>query len=174
VLRAGARGLVAAMAMSGMRTVTAGGAQEEQTPPEAIVSKHAPGAVQRLSERQRGAVTELMHWGYGAGGGILFALLPDIVRRRRGVGVAYGLAIWAAFEAVIGPALGVPRPHRRRILWRVAIAADHVLYGMVVAGRLAPEPAAPSAGVEGAIRPHQTQAPVTSPRKTISVGPGSR
>jgi len=77
VLRPGARGLVAAMAMSGMRTVTAGAAQEEQAPPEAIVSEHAPGAVQRLSERQRAAVTELMHWGYGAGGGILFALLSE-------------------------------------------------------------------------------------------------
>jgi hypothetical protein len=133
------------MAMTGMRTVTAGGAEEERAPPEVIVSQHAPRAFRRLSERHRAAVTELMHWGYGAGGGVLFAMLPETVRRRRGIGVAYGLAIWAVFETMIGPALGVPRPRQRPILWRVAIAADHVLYGVIVAGRLAPEPARLSA-----------------------------
>jgi hypothetical protein len=140
-LRAAARGLVAAMAMTGSRTVSAGLAPEEQTPPEAIVSRHAPKPFERLPRKRRAAVTELAHWAYGTGGGVVFGLLPARVRRVPGAGVAYGLLIWLAFELAIGPALGAARTRRRPVLWRTLIAGDHILYGLVVAGRLAPEPA---------------------------------
>lgn len=141
-LRAGARGLVAAMAMTGTRTLTASiGYEEKKSPPEAIVQKHAPEGVLRLPERHRQALTELLHWTYGALGGAVFGLLPDRVRRHPATGPAYGLAVWLAFHAVLAPVLGVQRSARRPKLWPALVAADHVLYGIVVAGRLAPEPA---------------------------------
>jgi hypothetical protein len=129
------------MAMTGSRAVTANLAPEESMPPEAIVEKHAPQPVLRLTEPQREALTELFHWAYGAGGGVAFGMLPARVRGYPGTGVAYGLLIWLAFELGIAPLLGIDRPKRRPVLWRVAVALDHVLYGLVVAGRLAPEPA---------------------------------
>jgi hypothetical protein len=140
IARAGARGLVAAMAMTGTRTVTANLAPTERTPPEAIVERHAPTPVQRLPGHHRAALTELLHWAYGAGGGVAFGLLPARIRRLPGAGAAYGLLIWLAFELGIAPALGVQYPRRRPVLWRAGVAADHVLYGLVVAGRLAPDP----------------------------------
>ena len=60
VVRAGARGLVAAMAMTGARTVTAAVGPHEQSPPEAIVEKHLP-VLRRLPQRHREALTELFH-----------------------------------------------------------------------------------------------------------------
>jgi hypothetical protein len=141
LLRAGARGLVAAMAMTGARTVTTGVVPEEVSPPVAIVERRAPGWFGRLSGRRREALTELMHWAYGAAGGMLFGALPATVRSRPAIGPVYGLGIWLAFELGISPALGIAPTRRRHVLWRGMIAADHVLYGLVVAGRLAPEPA---------------------------------
>lgn len=141
ISRAGARGLVAAMAMTGSRTVAAGIAPEERTPPEAIVEKHAPGVFSRLDEHHREAVTELLHWVYGSGGGMAFGLLPARIRRFPGSGVVYGLAFWLGFEMGIAPLLGLDQVKHRKVLWRTVIALDHVLYGVVVAGRLAPEPA---------------------------------
>ncbi|MBV7697833.1 DUF1440 domain-containing protein [Streptomyces sp. TRM70350] len=141
VSRAGARGLVAAMAMTGSRTVAAGIAPGERTPPQAIVEKEAPVLFSRMGRYQREAVTELLHWAYGAGGGMAFGLLPARIRRFPGTGVAYGLTFWLAFEAGIAPLLGIERGRHRKALWLVVIALDHVLYGVVVAGRLAPEQA---------------------------------
>jgi hypothetical protein len=142
--RAAARGLIGAMAMTGLRTVTAAVGRHEQSPPEAIVEEKAPGLVHRLPERSRGAVIEAAHWTYGAGGGLAFGLLPDRVRGHPAAGPAYGLAIWLAFELGIAPVLGVRHAEEHRVLWRVMVALDHVLYGVVVAGRLAPEPPARS------------------------------
>jgi hypothetical protein len=140
IARAGVRGLVAAMAMTGTRTVTAAVGPEEQSPPEAIVDKHAPSPVQRQPERNREAFTELLHWVYGAAGGLAFGLLPGRVRRHPAAGPVYGMVAWLGFELGIAPALGVRRARRRNVLWPALVAADHLLYGVVVAGRLAPEP----------------------------------
>jgi hypothetical protein len=143
VIRAGARGLVAAMAMTGTRTVTAAvGGPHEKSPPQAIVEERAPRPVRELPARHRQALTELAHWGYGAGGGVLFALLPHQIRTRASAGPLYGLALWLTFELAIAPALGVRHTRHRAALWRTVIAFDHVLYGIMVAGRLAPEPPA--------------------------------
>ncbi|MEU2286953.1 hypothetical protein ABZ614_34360 [Streptomyces sp. NPDC013178] len=141
LLRAGARGLVAAMAMTGVRTVTSTLAPQEQAPPEAIVERLAPTAVLRAREHRREAVTELLHWTYGAAGGAVFGLLPARLRSMPMTGPAYGLLVWLGFELALAPALGVRRAEQRRVLWRLVVALDHMLYGVVVAGRLAPEPA---------------------------------
>jgi hypothetical protein len=150
VARAGARGLVAAMAMTGARTVTAAVGPREQSPPEALVERHAP-VVNRLPERYREAVTELAHWAYGAAGGAAFGLLPARVRRHPAAGPAYGLAVWLGFEAGMAPVLGVRHVHEHGVAWRAVVALDHVLYGIVVAGRLAPE--RPRAGSAARGRP---------------------
>lgn len=139
-IRAGARGLIAAMAMTGTRTLTASIGREEKSPPEAIIHKHAPQRILRLPQRHREAITEVLHWGYGTIGGVVFGLLPAEVRRHRAAGPIYGLAVWMAFHAGLGPLLGVERSARRRVLWPALIALDHVLYGIMVAGDLAPEP----------------------------------
>jgi hypothetical protein len=139
--RAGARGMVAAMAMTGVRTVTAGIGEREKTPPQVIVDKHAPPQLLKLPDQHRRALTELMHWTYGAGGGVVFGLLPAAVRRHPAAGPAYGLAAWTAFELGLAPLLGLERARRHSVLAPALVAADHVLYGVVVAGQLAPEPA---------------------------------
>ncbi|MER5217943.1 hypothetical protein ABT063_47470 [Streptomyces sp. NPDC002838] len=141
ISRAGVRGLVAAMAMTGSRTVAAGIAPGERTPPEAIVEKQAPALFSRLDKHHRKAVTELLHWVYGAGGGVAFGLLPARIRQFPGTGVVYGLTFWLGFEMGVAPMLGIEQVKHRKVVWRVVIALDHVLYGVVVAGRLAPEPA---------------------------------
>ncbi|MFD0900273.1 hypothetical protein [Actinomadura sediminis] len=130
------------MAMTGLRTVTAATVPRQTSPPAAIVEENAPQRLRKLPKRQREALTEIFHWIYGAGGGVLFGLLPDRVRGRRLAGPAYGLAVWLGYELVVGPALGVEHSRHRRETWRAAVALDHLLYGVVVAGRLAPEPAA--------------------------------
>lgn len=139
VARAGARGLVAAMAMTGARTVTAAVGPHEQSPPEAIVEQRLP-FLRRLPERHRQAVTELFHWTYGAAGGAAYGFLPRRLRSNPLSGPVYGLVIWLGFEAGIAPALGVSHVHERGFAWRAVVALDHVLYGVVVGGRLAPEP----------------------------------
>ena len=140
IIRAGTRGLVAAMAMTGTRTVTAAMGRHEKSPPEAIVDEHAPRPVREMDARHREALTELFHWGYGAGGGALFGMLPRGIRAHLAAGPLYGLALWLTFELAIAPVLGVDHTHKRKALWRIGVAFDHVLYGIIVAGRLAPEP----------------------------------
>jgi len=141
--RAAARGLVAAMAMTGVRTLTAAVGGREKSPPQAIVEKYAPERFRRMPRRRRQAVTELTHWIYGAAGGAVFGLLPRRVRLHRAAGPVYGLSIWLAFELGIAPLLGVRHARERPALWRAVVAADHILYGIVVAGWLAPEPSLP-------------------------------
>ena len=89
-----------------------------------------PRVTAAMSPAVRGAATELAHWGYGALGGAAFALLPESLRSRRAAGPLFGLAIWVGFERVIAPLLGLRREGRRV---RAALAADHVLYGVLVA-----------------------------------------
>ncbi|MFG2090616.1 MULTISPECIES: hypothetical protein [unclassified Spirillospora] len=139
VVRAGARGLVAAMAMTGARTVTAAVGPHEQSPPEAIVKQHLP-ALRKLPDRHREALTELFHWTYGAAGGTVYGLLPRRIRSNPLSGPVYGLVIWLGFEAGIAPVLGVRHVHEHGFEWRAVVALDHLLYGIVVGGRLAPEP----------------------------------
>jgi hypothetical protein len=136
--RAAARGLVAAMAMTGTRRVTHNLGLLEQSPPEAIVGEKLR-LTSRLSTEGREVAIELAHWCYGAGAGAAFGLLPDRIRRHVGAGPAYGLTIWLLFEVGIAPLLGMQYAEERKAVGRLMLALDHVLYGVVVAGRLAPE-----------------------------------
>ena len=122
------------MAMTGMRRITTGLGLVEQTPPEALVEEARPGVFARIPTERRDEAIELVHWAVGAGAGALYGALPRRLRAAPLAGPVYGLAIWAVFEAAVSPLLGLRRAKEQRTLERAAIAADHVLYGAVVAG----------------------------------------
>jgi hypothetical protein len=132
VAHAAGRGAVAAMAMTGMRAFTVNVGVVEQTPPQAILKQKARGVMLLVPRKKRRAVIELFHWAYGAGGGAAFAVLPDEVRRRRWAGPIYGLAIWLSFELGIAPVLGLSQAKELRPMDRAGLAADHLLYGLVL------------------------------------------
>jgi hypothetical protein len=132
VLHATYRGAIAAMAMSGMRAFTVHAGLVRETPPRAIFRRQAPGLLSHVPRAHRRAAIEVAHWGYGAGGGAAFGMLPDEVRRTRWSGVVFGLALWAGFELGIAPVLGLKHAKRPRAAELAALAADHALYGLVL------------------------------------------
>ena len=44
----------------------------------------------------------------------------------------YGLVVWLGFELGIAPVLGLSQAKRARPVDRLALAADHLLYGLVL------------------------------------------
>ncbi|MDQ3644563.1 MAG: DUF1440 domain-containing protein [Actinomycetota bacterium] len=132
VAYAAVRGVIAAMAMTGMRSLTVGVGLVRETPPRAIVRQTSKGLFRVVPEGKRRAAVELMHWGYGAAGGASFAVLPEQVRMKRWAGPVYGLILWLGFEMVQAPVLGLDQAKKARPVERVALAMDHLLYGLVV------------------------------------------
>ena len=59
-------------------------------------------------------------------------MLPDRVRLRPWAGPAYGLLVWIGFEAGIAPAVGLAHARKLRVVERLALAADHLLYGLIL------------------------------------------
>ena len=119
------------MAMTGMRRITVDLGLVEKPPPEEIATEGVPGLLAQVAPDHRDTAVELLHWGVGAMGGIGFGILPAGLRRRRWAGVAYGLAILGVFETVVAPWLGIGKKDRA-VSERLALAADHVLYGIVL------------------------------------------
>ena len=132
IAHASLRGAIAAMAMTGMRAFTVDLGIVEQTPPQAIFKQRARGLIRRVPRGRRRAAVEIAHWVYGAGGGAAFAMLPEGVRRRAWAGPVYGLAVWVAFEAALAPTFGLKQAQKLRAAERAALAADHLLYGLVL------------------------------------------
>lgn len=144
VLNGAARGAVGAMAMTGMRVMTTELGLLEQTPPRALSRQRAGGLralLRRAPRRQRKGLVEAAHWTFGAGGGAAFGALPRPVRDRRWAGPIYGLIVWLGFELGIAPTLGLSQATRLRPVDRLALAADHLLYGVILS-----EPRRPGAG----------------------------
>lgn len=131
-LRGAARGVVGAMAMTGMRQLAVGLGVVRQTPPEAILHEQAPRILNSVPRDRQQAVVELAHWGYGAAAGVLFGLLPAKVRRSRLSGPVYGVLSWGAFELAVAPVLGLSHARQSRPSDRVVLFLDHLLFGMVV------------------------------------------
>ena len=128
------RGVVAAMCMSGVRSLTVRLGLLKRTPPEMVVDEYAGGMLDRIPENRREAAVELLHWAYGAVGGAAFGVLPDRVRLLPWAGPVYGAVMWLGFETVVSPVLGLGRQRRSRTgMERVALTADHLLYGAVLA-----------------------------------------
>ena len=132
VAHAAMRGVIAAMAMTGMRSLTVSLGLVKETPPRAIVRQTSKGMFRVVPKRLRRAAVELMHWGYGAAGGAGFALLPADLRLRRWSGPAYGLLVWLGFELVQAPLMGLDQAKKARPVERAALAVDHLMYGLVL------------------------------------------
>ncbi len=137
VVESAVRGVVAAMAMTGMRRMTKAAGLVREAPPDEL-ARHGTGTaglLRRVPSDLRDEAVELAHWTVGGVGGAGFGAL--VAPRARGiwVGPAYGLAIWAAFEVAAVPLLGLARSRRRPPAERAAVAADHVLYGLILAHR---------------------------------------
>jgi hypothetical protein len=132
IAHAALRGVVGAMAMTGMRMVTVDLGLVRETPPDAIARKRARGLLRRVPRGNRRAAIELVHWSYGAAGGVAFGALPVGLRRHAWAGPAFGLLSWVGFEAGIAPLLGLPHAKKPRAVERLAIAGDHLLYGLVL------------------------------------------
>jgi len=133
VAHAALRGAIGAMAMTGVRVVTVHIGLVGQTPPQAIVRQRARGIMRRIPRKRRLAAVELMHWTYGAVGGAAFGALPDGLRRHAWAGPVYGFVTWLGFEAGVAPLLGLKQATtKQRPVERVALVADHLLYGFVL------------------------------------------
>lgn len=132
VLTGAVQGVVAAMCMTGLRAFTTRVGSLERTPPEAIVEDEVPRLVRTLSRDHAEVVMLLLHWGYGAVGGAVHGALPTTLRNRTWSGPAYGVALWALYDAVLAPALGVAVHRRRPVADRLSLIADHLLYGTVL------------------------------------------
>jgi len=132
IAHAALRGTVAAMAMSGMRVLTASAGLVEEPPPRAIIRQRARRLLKLVPRARRPAAIELAHWGYGAAGGAAYGALPADLRRAVWSGPLYGLLTWAAFEVVLAPLLGLEQAKKSRPLDRLSLAADHLLYGFVL------------------------------------------
>jgi len=132
VAHAAMRGVIAAMVMTGMRSLTVSLGLVKETPPRAIVRQTSKGMFRVVPKRLRRAAVELMHWGYGAAGGAGFALLPADLRLRRWSGPAYGLLVWLGFELVQAPLMGLDQAKKARPVERAALAVDHLMYGLVL------------------------------------------
>jgi len=139
--RAFARGVIAAMAMSGLRKVTTGLGLVEQIPPERVALEGVPALVRRIPPERRDIVVEFTHWAYGGTGGAVFGLLPPLVRKQGWAGPVYGAAVWLGYELAIAPILGLHRQNEPSLTERAALVADHVLYGAVVASSAWPHEA---------------------------------
>jgi hypothetical protein len=120
------------MAMTGMRAFTVDLGIVEETPPQAIFKQRARGLLRQVPRNRRRAGIELAHWGYGAAGGVAFAMLPQSLRGRAWAGPLYGLLTWLGFEAGIAPLLGLTQASKLRLAERTALAGDHLLYGLVL------------------------------------------
>jgi hypothetical protein len=119
--------------MSLMRAVTTRLGLVGKTPPDAVALERAPGLLSRLPRMARRPAIELAHLTYGGAAGVVYALLPESFRSTRWSGPAYGIATWFLYEAGIAPALGLSHAQRSRPVERAALAADHLLYGAVLA-----------------------------------------
>lgn len=126
------RGVVGAMAMTGMRQLTTGLGLVRETPPESIVRRQTKGLLRLVPRRRRRVAVTAVHWAVGAQGGAAYALLPDGVRRARWAGPAWGLAMLVVYQRVVAPALKLPQAKDPELSERLALAGDHMLYGVVL------------------------------------------
>ena len=124
IIHAKLRGVIGAMAMSGVRVFALHAGLIREDPPS------------RLSRKQKGRrprwLVELVHWAMGGVFGIVFALLPENVRRKPWSGPVYGLLVWLGFDSVVAPALGLKERGWPKGRERAVFIADHLLFGFVL------------------------------------------
>jgi uncharacterized membrane protein YagU involved in acid resistance len=124
VVHAKLRGVIGAMAMTGMRVFAVNLGLIREDPPSRLVRK-------QKGSRPRWVV-ELVHWWMGGVFGIVYGLLPDTWRRRAWSGPVYGVLVWLGFDAVVAPALGLTTRDWPKGRERAVFIADHLLFGSVL------------------------------------------
>lgn len=126
------RGSIAAMSMTGMRTLAGESGLLGQTPPQLIAQEGAPRLIGAVPGHRQRAVVELLHWVYGSVGGVMYRTLPRNFRRGAFSGPLFGVALWAGFRLLIAPALGLRSERERTGVETATLVVDHLLYGLVL------------------------------------------
>jgi hypothetical protein len=126
------RGVIGALAMSGMRAFASDIGLIEKTPPEALAEEPEGPLLPRLSPDHRRAAVRGLHLAVGAVGGAGYGMLPDPVRQKGWSGPVWGLAIWASYDAGVAPVLGGQQGSSIPAPARAAFIADHLLYGYIL------------------------------------------
>jgi len=132
IIHAKFRGIVGAMAMTGVRVFALHAGLIREDPPSRLTRKGARGLLKRVPRKRRRVVVELVHWAMGGVFGIVFGLLPDGIRRKRWSGPVYGLLVWLGFDTVVAPALGLTERSWPKGRERAVSVVDHVLFGLVL------------------------------------------
>jgi len=129
-------GAVATVAMSAvMVTGNRIGLMSEQPPTVVTTSAMRSAGIQRPAAAAS-LIAPVSHLGFGAAGGVLYALVRRLVPGVPGIvlGVAFGLAVWAVSYRGWIPALGILPPPASDERGRPAVmVAAHVVYGLVLA-----------------------------------------
>jgi hypothetical protein len=132
MIKAMFRGIVGAMAMTGVRQFASQARIIRDDPPARMARKQAKGLLRRVPRSRRGAVVELIHWAMGAVFGLLFGLLPEAVRMKAWAGPAFGFLVWLGFETAAAPALGLKQRRWPHGAERTVFLVDHLLFGLVL------------------------------------------
>jgi uncharacterized membrane protein YagU involved in acid resistance len=130
-MHAAVRGVVGAMAMTGVRVFAKDAGLIREDPPARLARKRAGGLIKRVPRGRSRSVVELVHWSMGGAFGALFGMLPEEIRRQSWSGPVYGFLVWIGFDTVVAPLLGLERdwPKGRE---RAVFLVDHALYGLVL------------------------------------------
>ena len=126
------RGVVGAMAMSGVRNITSELGLIREPPPVALAKRASRSRLRHVPKGLRRPLVEVLHWQVGALGGATFAVLPDGLRKRAWAGPAWGVLIQSSFGLAIAPALGLKQAKRPSVREQAALLADHLVYGYVL------------------------------------------
>jgi hypothetical protein len=126
------RGIVGAMAMTGLRMFATYAGFIREDPPARLARKQAKGLLRSVPRRRRDAVIELVHWAVGGLIGAAYGLLPESLRQKAWSGVVLGFLVWLGFETTVSPALGLKQrrwPHGKE---RAVFIVDHLLFGLIL------------------------------------------
>jgi hypothetical protein len=140
IIHATFRGIVGAMAMTGMRVFAQHAGIIREDPPSRLTRKRARGLITRVPRKRRGVVAELAHWAMGGAFGFVFSLLPEGIRSRRWSGPVYGALMWLGFDAAVAPLLGLTDRDWPKGRERAVFVTDHLVFGLVLSEQRARPP----------------------------------
>jgi len=85
----------------------------------------------KLTDHERDIAAPVVHYVFGALMGAAYgALAESVPSTRKGNGIPFGLALWAAGDEIAVPALGLARkPWQQPFEAHAAMFASHIVYG---------------------------------------------
>jgi hypothetical protein len=135
-------GVVATVAMSAVMVMGNRIGWMSEQPPTIVTARALRDAGVQRPAAAASLIAPISHLGFGAAGGLLYALVRRLVPGVPGgvLGVAFGLAVWAVSYRGWIPALGIlPQPESDERGRPAVMVAAHVVYGLVL-GRLVRAP----------------------------------